>query len=506
MMSAAVLPPRAEVVAEADALAVAGSRDQSAKGAKHLREAADLRVRIWRLERKQTDAAEALDLYRAAADRKWNGACDARVDLALLQNELRPDPGESYRALYLARSKQAAPPCAQRIDAVLDTLGGFKPLPAVLAELDRQTGMSDASASQSDSDQRVELVVPNVDPSAQGRAQITKIERYGAKDAARIVVFVTRPAVFSVGAIPREARGPRIFVDVENTTYGGQANFDVGGVVERVRMGRQKNATRVVLDLNSEVYRKVFYLPEPFRLVIDVSTEPPKYRGAAGGPRPVHRVVLDPGHGGYDPGAVGPSGLREKDVTLDIANRAVPLIARELGIDARLTRETDDFVALEKRIQLANEFHADLFISVHCNASENGSGRGMMTFILDESSDAAAAKIAARENSASAAAADEFANAMSRMQDAESIARSLHFAELLQRAGAASLSPSYEVADQGVRRAGFYVLANAHMPAVLFETAFISDKLGDLRLNTADYRQKIADAIVNTIRAYRDGK
>ena len=226
-----------------------------------------------------------------------------------------------------------------------------------------------------------------------------------------------------------------------------------------------------------------------------------------GGGRPLSRVVLDPGHGGHDSGARGPAGLAEKDVTLDIAHRAAPLIARELGLTTLLTRDADDFVPLDERTAKANAFHADLFISIHCNASEDGQGRGIMTFVLDDARDAVAARIAARENAASPAAATELAGALQGMLDASSLQRSLHFADLLQRSAVASLRVAYsDEPDRGVRRAGFYVLAGAHMPAVLFEASFISEPTSELRLNTADYRQKLADAIVNSIRAYLEGR
>jgi len=346
--------------------------------------------------------------------------------------------------------------------------------------------------------------------SARGPARITSIERYGARDAARIVVFMTHPTTFEVGFIGKQAsdRGPRVFVDIARATYKGNTSFDVGGIVERVRVGHQPGATRIVLDLQSTVYRRVFYLPEPFRLVIDVSSEPPPAPNhTQAGPRSIRRVVIDPGHGGHDPGAVGPGGLREKDVTLDIAHRAAPLVARELGIVTLLTRDGDQFVPLDERTARANAFQADLFVSVHCNASEDGRGAGVMSFVLDESRDAVASGIAARENAASAAAAAELASALGQVIDAASRARSLHFAELLQRSAMASLTPSYpDAVDQGVRRAGFYVLAGARMPAVLFEVSFISNPAGETRLNTSDYRQKLADSIVNAVRAYRDGK
>src|SRR5207249_10033237 len=104
------------------------------------------------------------------------------------------------------------------------------------------------------------------------------------------------------------------------------------------------------------------------------------------------RVALDPGHGGSDPGAIGPSGLREKDVTLDIAHMAAPVLSRELGILTLLTRDDDRAVALDERTARANAFHADLFVSIHCNAADSGSPHGVMTFVLDTSKDEVAAK------------------------------------------------------------------------------------------------------------------
>ncbi len=515
------LPARTDVVARADALAVAGSRAGGEKGGHLLVEAAALRRRLWRIERKDADALEAVELYRTAEGASWSGACAAGVERALLEGELRADPAQTYRALYLVRASGADPSCEQRATQALGTLAAFKPLPNVLTELDRQArpggaARGDAGAAVDGGvtkDANGSVVVPTLSAVLPaGPARITKIERYPGKESARVVVFVTHPATFSVGTLPRQGdqRGPRLYVDIHDARYHGKHEFDAGGLVDRVRVGRQKADTRVVLDLDATVYHRIFYLPEPFRLVIDVSRQPPASTDVVpgkGGKRVVRRVVLDPGHGGHDPGATGPGGLREKDVTLDIAHRAAPLVARELGISTLLTRDGDDYVALDERTARANAFQADLFVSIHCNASENAASHGVMTFVLDASPDVLASHVAARENSASPAAAAELANAMSRVLDATSVGASVHFADLLQRSTMASLQPGYpDVPDQGVKRAGFYVLAGARMPAVLFETTFISNPKGEGRLDTADYRQKLADAIVNAIRAFRDGR
>jgi N-acetylmuramoyl-L-alanine amidase len=511
------LPERAEAVASADAWAVQGTKLGGRTGAQRLLDAASLRERIFRVDHREADALEAIELYRQAA-REPALRCSAATSAALLEGELRSDPESSFQAVYRAehaRSADAA--CKERAEAILATLTAYRPLPTVLAQIDAE---GDASAVPSVSPPPTPLVAGSAEPSAsdgvivptlgtpRGPARVTKIERYGATDAARVVVYVTQPSTYKVGFLEQGSQNPRLFVDIDGATYQGAKSFDVGGLVARVRVGAEPNHTRVVLDLTATAYRKVFYVPEPFRLVIDVSKDAPAVHADEGahGPRPIHRVVLDPGHGGHDPGASGPSGLREKDVTLDIAHRAAPLIARELGISTLLTRDSDDYVALDERTARANAFQADLFVSIHCNASEDGAGRGVMTFVLDDSRDPTSTRVAARENDSSTAAAAELAGALTRGEGAQSPGRSNHFAELLQRAAIASLSPSYgDIPDSGIRRAGFYVLAGARMPAVLFETSFISNPVGETRFNTGDFRQKIADAIVNAIRAYRDG-
>ncbi|HEY4103879.1 MAG TPA: N-acetylmuramoyl-L-alanine amidase [Polyangiaceae bacterium] len=507
------LPVRPDAVASADAWAVDGAKLGGPSGAARLLDAAALRQRVFRVDHREADALEAIELYRQAAQDDKASRCAALTSAATLEGELRVDPSATYQAVYRAEhAPDADRGCKEHAEAILATLTAYRPLPTVLAGLLAEAAAPVASSSASGGSSgpssvasaQNDVIVPNV-AEAHGPARVTKIERYGSPDAARVVVFVTGPSTYKVGFLDEGSKNPRLFIDIDAASYHGQKSFDVGGLVERVRVGAEATRTRVVLDLNGMAYRRVFYMPEPFRLIIDVSKEPPKHvEEAAHGPRAIHRVVLDPGHGGHDPGASGPSGLREKDVTLDIAHRAAPLIARELGISTLLTRDGDDYVALDERTARANAFQADLFVSIHCNASEDGAGRGVMTFVLDDSRDAVSMRVAARENDSSTEAAAELATAFRRSEGGG--ARSSHFAELLQRAAIASLAPSYgDIPDSGIKRAGFYVLAGARMPAVLFETSFISNPVGETRFNTGDFRQKIADAVVNAIRAYRDG-
>lgn len=337
-------------------------------------------------------------------------------------------------------------------------------------------------------------------------ARITQVERYASEKAARIVLHVSRPVIFETGLLNGvSGSSDRLHVDVADTVYSGSHSFELNGLVERIRFLRMDSAQRVMLDLSERGRQAVFYLPDPFRIIIDVSRgDPPRVTG--GRSRVVQRLALDPGHGGSDSGATGRSGLREKDIVLDIAHRAAPLLARELGVATLLTRDADTRVPLEERVARANAFGADLFISIHCNADPSRSARGVMSFVLDGSHEHAPAGILERENAAENPDALELRRFLGQFDDRALVQGSTIFAQLLQRAALASLAAGYpQAVDGGVHGAGFYVLAGARMPAVLFETSFVSNALEEQHLATVRYRQKLADAIVNAVRAYRDG-
>jgi N-acetylmuramoyl-L-alanine amidase len=487
-------------------MASEASRASGPRALALLTSAARLRERLYRTGHRPLDALESIEALKALV-RLDARKCAEELERALLEAELKRDPAQAYKELHAQRARQTDPECRRSSERALLALSAYRPLPNVLAELERTDPGASPSASATPAAPSAEpLVLPPAVATDTGPARVTRVERYGAKDAARIVVFVTRPTRFEVGELELGGEHPRVFVDIENATIAGKASYDVGGLVERVRTGVQPKGARIVLDLTEPASRRVFYLPEPFRLVIDVLKESGAKPLAGNAKRSLRRVVLDPGHGGHDPGATGPLGLREKDVVLDIAHRAAPLVARELGISTLLTRDGDQYVPLDERTARANAFRADLFVSIHCNASEDGSAKGVMTFVLDAGREELAERVAARENAASSEAAVELANAFSRITDPSSRAASARFAELLQRAAMASLAQRYpELPNGGVKRAGFYVLAGARMPAVLFETSFISNVSGEASLNNGDFRQKMADAIVNAIRAYRDG-
>lgn len=491
-----VLGPRGELAVQAEQLALEGSRTPGSVGAEKLERAASLRERLYRRERRTADALAAIETLRELS-RRPDRACAATLRRIVLEAELTRDPAGARRALDSLKAEQ--PACRLDRERSLTLLGGYR------TEAHSPPGASPAQPAATSP--APDGVAPSPELPAQAvPARITRVEPYAGNESARVVVHSSQPARFSVGQVEDAGGRSRLYVDVHEATLAAPPSYEVGGLVERVRLGQNPGAVRIVLELGSRAERRVFYVPEPFRLVIDVSTATARRDPAAAGRRTVRRVVLDPGHGGNDPGAVGPNGLREKDVTLDIAHRAAPLLARQLGVTTLLTRDGDQYVPLEERIARANAFQSDLFVSIHCNSSEHGGGRAVMTFVLDETREDVAMRLAARENAASTQAAAELASALRQLRDPANAGASLHFAGLLQRAAIGSLAEDYpDIPDGGVKRAGFYVLAGARMPAVLFETSFISSLAGETRFNTADFRQRLADAIVNAVRAYREG-
>jgi len=556
-----VLPPRAEVVALADVVAIASSRaGHNERGAALASLAASLRTRIFRIDRADADAREALELHAAAASAAAGtlAGCEADRQRALLAGELASDATVTYRELYLASRRQSVlatrTPCHAAIDRALALAVAFRPRSDAMTALEREgdlaaagaargttapsafapTGVGSAptnptlaptTATSASVDSGQVVISPKDDAVEKGPVKVVSVEPFGNDKGGRVVIHLSGPATFKVGTLGADAtagKDARVFVDIARATSRGvKKEVEVGGVVRRVRLGAQENGTRVVLDLAASLYRRVFYLPDPFRIVIDVSTRPPlrQDKQSSTGQREVSRVVIDPGHGGQDSGAVGPTGLTEKAVTLDIAHRTATIISRELGMETLLTRDDDTYVPLDLRTARANAFHADLFVSIHCNATENGTARGPMTFSLDRvrNPDRLTMGIAERENAArpvkpnkdrdTRAIDEEMALIVSNLDVGDLLERSRHVADLIQRSAISSLGQRWpDTKDQGTKSAGFFVLVGADMPAVLFETSFISNPEDEGRLATADYRQKLADAVANAIRAYREGK
>jgi len=215
------------------------------------------------------------------------------------------------------------------------------------------------------------------------------------------------------------------------------------------------------------------------------------------------RIVIDPGHGGHDPGTIGRGGLQEKDLVLDVGRRLEALIRGELAAEVVMTRDTDVFIPLEERTAIANSKGADLFLSIHANSSRSAKARGIETYFLNFAKDAGAEELAARENAISAATLKDLQGLVKAITTNSKIDESRDFAATVQEAMVENLTPHNAGAlNRGVHTAPFYVLIGANMPSVLAEIAFVSHPDEERLLKTPEYRQQIAQSLLQGVRAY----
>jgi N-acetylmuramoyl-L-alanine amidase len=217
----------------------------------------------------------------------------------------------------------------------------------------------------------------------------------------------------------------------------------------------------------------------------------------------VSRIVIDPGHGGHDPGAHG-KGLTESAVTLDIALRLEKLLEKEPGLEVVLTRREDVYIPLEERTAIANREAADLFLSIHANASRTATARGVETYFLSFASSPEAEAVAARENSAHAGEMHKLPDIIKAITLNNKLDESRDFAGMVQEALVSRLRRSNkDVRNLGVKKAPFVVLIGASMPSVLAEVSFLTNRQELQLLKSASYKQRIAEALHAAVMRYR---
>ena len=215
------------------------------------------------------------------------------------------------------------------------------------------------------------------------------------------------------------------------------------------------------------------------------------------------KIVLDPGHGGKDPGAIGIGGSTEKDIVLSIAKKLAVKLRKEMGVQVVLTRKDDRFVALENRTAIANAEDADLFISLHMNASPNGEAKGIETYYLDNTTDEAALRLAARENGTSRKQVSDLQFILSDMTQNMKLEDSITLAHRLQSSTVAGMAQAVgEVKDLGVKKALFYVLVGARMPSVLIEMFFITNRNEGRAMGQPGGQEAMVEALMQGIQKY----
>lgn len=373
--------------------------------------------------------------------------------------------------------------------------------------------------------------------AAHAGAVVKEVRHWSSSNYTRVVINVDRPSKFTHRLLQKDpsikVESRRLYVDIEDATLDKNINRQIpinDGLLKTARAGQFNAATvRVVLDIESIEDFKIFPLTEPYRIVIDVTGTKPvqakepsqpkapqeikdarpadKAAASAGAIRSfVKTIVLDPGHGGKDPGAVGRNGLMEKDVTLRISKRLREKLASRLDSKILMTRETDVFIPLEERTAIANSRDADLFVSIHINASPRRAATGIETYILNVSADAASRRLAARENATSAKSVSDLEFILSDLIRTAKTNDSGMLAAAVQERLVSGLKARYsDIRGNGVKGAPFYVLVGTKMPSILVEVSFISNPMEEERLQDERYIEEVVDGITAGLIQYING-
>jgi N-acetylmuramoyl-L-alanine amidase len=342
--------------------------------------------------------------------------------------------------------------------------------------------------------------------TVQGAVPLEEMRYRSYPSFTRVVIETGARLAYTVDTGDDEVR-----VRLPGLSLGGSRIEEISdGLVQEVRLEATDDAAvlRVVLQgTPGEVKHSV--LQDPYRLVLDV------YRPREGGPgepgrgtlQPLRLIVLDAGHGGHDSGAVGPTGVQEKEVVLDVTRRVAKKVEAGLGVKVVLSRDNDTFVALRDRTNFANKQRADLFVSIHANAHPQSVSEGVETYFLSsEASDSGARQVAAIENGvvrlespSSRQRTDVLKSILWDLAQSEFQEESSFMAETVLD----SMSKSLNLVNRGVKQAGFYVLGGAAMPAILIEIGFLTNRKEERKLATPEHREALARAIYTGLAEYK---
>ena len=363
---------------------------------------------------------------------------------------------------------------------------------------------------------------------ALARPGVVAVRHWSYPTYTRVVLELEAPVSTSIERLPADAaanRPERLYVDLPGVWVGHDWDTPVpvgDGLLEGIRLGQFKSdRARLVLDLDHYQRHRVFALAGPDRLVIDVyggqaaarlpavSSAPPSHAPAARLPDASDQrllVVIDPGHGGDDPGAIGAQGVQEKDITLPVA-RALRQRLLERGFAVLMTRDADRTLSLEERTAFAEGARGDLFVSVHVNSAPRWRVQGIDTYYLDASHERHTLRVAARESGVAPSQLDALARTLATFRVSEVGAQSSRLAQAVQTEIVSGVRNEYGSAtDLGVKRGPFHVLFLSGAPSVLIEVGFLSNPGEATRLRSARYRELVAEQIARGLERYRSDR
>jgi N-acetylmuramoyl-L-alanine amidase len=356
-------------------------------------------------------------------------------------------------------------------------------------------------------------------PGWGAQTRLDGLRMHEAPDYTRVVLDVSAPVKFELFTLENP---PRVVIDLENTSSGAGFSADPAGNkqsrVKGVRTSARGNGVRVVVDLNSQVdaprgFTLAPVAPYGHRLVVDLKSarntpsKPKKVVARPQGRRDVI-VAIDPGHGGEDPGALGPGGLREKNVVMQIARRLEKILQNAQGYRPVMVRTGDYYLAHRKRMQVARDARADLFVSIHADAFKTPSVYGASVYTLSDSgaTSETARWLAAEHENSDLIGGEEEIHLDNDLLAEVLVGLSMHATRLasidLGQHILTGMQPVTKLHKKKVEEAGFLVLKSPDIPSVLVETGFISNPAEARRLGSAAYQETMAQAIAAGIRNY----
>jgi N-acetylmuramoyl-L-alanine amidase len=457
-----------------------------------------------------------------------NDSAQAYIDLlAIVHNHPKGDMVDQAQAMlrdldavFLSKVNQPAASTGSALAAPIPTPA----TPPSVSEPVMQSSLRSLEAAPTRS----------TDPRS-SNARLTQVRYWSSDEYTRVVLDVDAEVSYShrlLNPDPGLGTPHRLMIDLEGTTLGPEAPTQLhiaDGILRQVRSGQnQPQVSRVVLDIQRLEDFRVFTLEEPFRIVVDVSgarsrdlADPRQQQTGQHRPQvapgtgdistslveqlglKVSTIMIDPGHGGKDPGAVA-HGIKEKDINLRMA-RILGKILEKKGFRILYTRTTDVFIPLEERTAMANAQKADLFISLHANAHQNPKMRGFEIYSLNLAKNKDSVRVAARENAVSSKKISDLQLILTDLMLNSKISESRELATKIHTRTVQGVRRTHpNLADNGVREAPFYVLMGAKMPAVLVEIGYLTNREEARLLNTNAYLETLAQNLVQGVLAYKD--
>ncbi|MEJ2587588.1 MAG: N-acetylmuramoyl-L-alanine amidase [Deltaproteobacteria bacterium] len=484
-----------------------------------LYQAGRLYTGLYRYSRHSAYLDDAIGLYKKliAAHGTHRLADDAQYKIGEIYDRYKKEPAQAYVEFLKVDvrfpSGDMAPLAKKRLDALAEALN-----------------MRDGKRRKADQGEASSELV-----------KVEDIRYWSTQNYTRVVVDLDGPVKYGhhlLKADPDHHKPRRLYLDLKRTRVPKDIDAVVpikGDLLQRARAGQYKKDTvRVVLDIKTLGSYDVFHLYDPFRIVVDVrrfEEKAPRLRPELATNKrdvrkgirrvntpdrtvslarqlglSVQRIVIDPGHGGKDPGChIGRTrgGVHEKDITLSIAKILERKLKKQLGCEVFLTRDRDTFLSLEQRTALANIKKADLFISLHVNAHKSRRIRGVETYFLNMATDKRAVMVAARENATSEKNISDLQTILNDLMLNTKIHESARLAEKVQDRTVGRVRKKYKgVRSLGVKQAPFYVLIGAQMPAILVEAGFLTNPTESRRLKSKAYQDQLAQGICDGVKTY----